>query len=85
MLTRKSAHAQNTIKLTGDCNTKRYVCNLKRILSSNYGLCSVVKPGSITSEIKKSAKEDVSQISHDYLIVICSGTNDYELNEFSLT
>jgi len=61
------------------------VCNLKRILSSNYDLCSIVKPGSSTSELKESATEDVSQISHDGLIVICSGTNDYELNEFSLT
>ena len=79
MLTHK-----NTIKLIGDCNTKRYVCNLKRTLSSNYVLCSVVKPGSCTSELKESAKEDVSQIYHDDIIVICSGTNDYESNEFSL-
>ena len=85
MLTRKSAHAQNTIKLTGDCNTKCYVCNLKRILSSNCGLCSVVKPGSSTSELKESVKVEVSQISCYDLIVICNGTNAYELNEFSLT
>jgi beta-lactamase superfamily II metal-dependent hydrolase len=85
MLRRKSAHAQNTIKLTGDCNTKRYVWYLRRTLSSNCDLCSVVKPGSSTSELKESAKEEVSQISCYDLIVICNGTNAYELNELSLT
>ena len=61
------------------------MCNLKRTLSSNCDQCSVVKPGTSNSEPKESAKENVSQISQDDLIVICSGTNDYELNEFSLT
>jgi len=64
---------------------KGYVCNLKLLLSSNYDLTSVVKPGSSTSELKESTKEEVSQLSHDDLIVIGSGTNDYELNEISLT
>jgi len=30
-------------------------------------------------------QKKVSQLSHDDLIVICSGSNDYELNEFSST
>jgi len=62
-----------------------YVCNLKSLLSSNYELYSVVKPGSSTSELKETAKEEVSQLSHANLIVICSSTKYYELNEFSLT
>jgi len=61
------------------------VCNLKPLLSSNYELYSVVKPGSITNELKETAKKAISQLSYDDLIVICSGTNDYELNELSLT
>jgi hypothetical protein len=62
------------------------VCNLKPLLSSNYELYSVVKPGSITNELKETAKKkESSQLSHDYLIVICSGTNGNELNELSLT
>jgi hypothetical protein len=58
---------------------------LKSLLSYNYELCSVVKPGSSTSELKETEKQDVSQLSHDDLLVICSGTDGYELNEFSLT
>ena len=34
---------------------------------------------------KQRKKKETSQIFHDDLIVICSGTNDYELNGLSLT
>ena len=44
-----------------------------------------VKPGSSTSELKDSAIKRSVELLLDDLIVICSGTNDYELNEFSLT
>jgi len=47
------------------------VFNLKPLLSSNYEL------------LKK--KKKINHLSHDDLIVICSVTNDYELNELSLT
>jgi hypothetical protein len=63
----------------------RHVCNLKPLLSNNYDFYSVVKPGSSATELMESAKEQVSQLSHDDLIVICSGTNDYELHGFSQT
>ena len=52
---------------------------------NNYELYSVIKPGSRTSELKETAKEEVRQLSYDDLIVICSGSNGYELNEFSST
>ena len=32
-----------------------------------------------------SASEIIRSLSHDDLVVVCSGTNDYELNDFSLT
>jgi hypothetical protein len=54
------------------------VCNLKKFLSNNYELYSVVKPGFGTSELNESAKEELSQLTHDDLRVICSGSNDYE-------
>jgi hypothetical protein len=41
----------------------------------------MMKPGSGTSELRESAKEVIIQLSHDDLIVICSGTNDYDLND----
>jgi len=58
---------------------------LKPLLNSDYDLYCVVKPGSGTSELFESAKGVIRQISLDDLIIICSGTNDYDLNGFSLT
>ena len=46
---------------------------------------SIIKPGSSTSKLYETAKEEVSHLSLDDLIVICSGSIDYELNEFSST
>ena len=82
---------KHRIILIGDSNIKGYVCNLKTFLSNNYELYSVVKPGSSTSELNESEKQEVSHLSYDDIIVICSGSNDYdgfndyELNEFSST
>jgi hypothetical protein len=49
-----------------------------KVTINNYDFYSIVKPGSTTSELKESAKEEVSQLSHDdVIIIICSGTNDF--------
>jgi hypothetical protein len=68
----------------GDSHLRGYGCNLTTLLGKNYEIYSVVKPGSSSSELMNSAKEEISKLSCEDLIVICSGTNDYELNEFSL-
>jgi hypothetical protein len=44
-----------------------------------------VKPGSGTGELSASASEVIRSLSHDDLVVVCSGTNDFDLNGFSLT
>jgi hypothetical protein len=59
--------------------------NLSTLLNKNYKLYSVVKPGSSSSELKNSASEVIRQMSYIDSIVICSGTNDYEMNGVSLT
>ena len=59
--------------------------NLKSLLNNSYELYSVIKPGASTNELKDSAKEEISQLSYDDVTVICCGTNDYEVNNFSLT
>ena len=45
----------------------------------------MVKPGSGSSELMASASKEISDLSYNDLVVICSGTNDYDLNEFYLT
>ena len=76
---------KHRVILIGDSNMKGYGCNLKPLLSKNYELYSAAKPGSSSSELNETAKEEISQLSHEDVIVIYSGSNDYELNEFSLT
>jgi hypothetical protein len=80
-----SLSKKHRVILIGDSNLKGYACNIQSLLSDNYTLYSIVKPGSTTSELKESAKEEVSQLSHDDVIIICSGTNDFEPNKFAVT
>jgi cytochrome b involved in lipid metabolism len=61
------------------------VSTLKPLLNNDYDLYGVVKPGSGTSELSESAKEVAGQLTHDDVMVICSGTNDYDMNDFSKT
>ena len=42
---------KHRIILIGDSNFKVYVCNIKTVLNNKYELCSVIKPGSSTSEL----------------------------------
>ena len=59
-----SLSIKHRIILIGDSNIKGYVCNLKPLLSSNYELYNVVKPGSTTNELKETAKKrDQSNLS----------------------
>jgi len=71
--------------LIGGSNTRGYVHKLESLLTSNYELYSVIKPGATTSELKETAKEEVSRLSRNDVILISFGINDYEVNNFSLT
>jgi hypothetical protein len=48
---------KHKIILIGDSHIKGYASNIKPLLSDNYNLYSVVKPGSSTMELKDSAKK----------------------------
>ena len=76
---------KHRILLVGDSHIRGYASALQPLLNSGYDIYSVVKPGSGSKELKNSAKEVIRQLSYDDLIVICSGTNDLELNGFTET
>jgi hypothetical protein len=76
---------KHRILLVEDSYIRGYVSTLKPLLNNDYDLCGVVKPGSGTSEVSESAEEIAGQLTHDDVIVICSGTNDYDQNDFSRT
>jgi hypothetical protein len=64
---------KHRVILIGDSHIRGYGCNLSALLNKNYELYSVVKPGSSSNELKDSANEEISQLSHRDSIVICSG------------
>jgi hypothetical protein len=77
---KNTATKKHKIIFMGDSYIRGYVSKLKPQLNNNFELYSTVKPGSSTKELNKTAKKEISQLSQDDLIAICSGTNDYETN-----
>jgi hypothetical protein len=73
------------ILLIGDSHIRGHLSTLKPLLNNDYDLYGVVKPGSGTSELSGSAKEVSCQLTHDDVIMICSGTIDYDMNDFFRT
>jgi hypothetical protein len=70
------------IVLIGDSRIRGYVNSLKPLLNNDYNLYCVVKPDSGTGELMASASEMIRSLSYDDLVVVCSGTNNYDLNDF---
>jgi lysophospholipase L1-like esterase len=69
---------KHQIILIGDSNIKGYASSLEPLLDSNYNLYSVVKPGSTTNELEKTENEVISHLTHDDMIILCYGTNDFD-------
>jgi hypothetical protein len=76
---------KHKVILVGDSHIRGYGGNLTSLLSKNYEIYSVVKPGSNSYELKASAKEEINCLSYNDIVVICYGSNDYESNNFSMT
>jgi hypothetical protein len=76
---------KHKVVLIGDSNIRGYVHKLKSLLNNNYELYSVIKPGATTNELKQTAREEIDRLSSKDVILISYGTNDYEVNDFSLT
>ena len=84
----KSQHncsVKHKIILIGDSHIRGFANSLKSLLNSDYDLYCILKPGSWSDELLTSATEEINGLSHDDLVIVCSGSNDYELNNFSLT
>ena len=84
----KSAKPSNITRklvLSGDSHIKGSAVALQSVLDSEYEILSVVKPGSNSNTLKDSIIGTVKQLSKDDVLVISTGTNDYELNNFKQT
>jgi hypothetical protein len=80
-----SPSTKHKVVLISDSNTRGYVHKLKSLLNNGYELYSVIKPGATTNQLKETAKEEISRLSFNDVILISYGINDYEVNNFSLT
>jgi hypothetical protein len=67
---------EHRIILIGDSNIRGYASTLQTLLDSNYKLYSIVKPGSDSDELLKTAKKTIKQLTQKDMIVLCYGTND---------
>ena len=75
---KKCSSTQHRVVLSGDSNMRGYVSSLEPLLNSNYNLYSVMKPGSSTNELGKSATETISYLNHNDMIILCYGTNNFD-------
>jgi hypothetical protein len=75
---RKHSYKKHRIILIGDSNMRGYVSSLEPLLNSNYNLYSIVKPGSGTNELEKTANEAISHLTHHDMIILCYGTNEFD-------
>ena len=80
-----SSNSVHKAILNGDSHIKGFAKSVQSVLNSDYKLFSVVKPGSTTNMLSDSVIETVKQLSFNNILVISSGTNDYELNNFNST
>jgi lysophospholipase L1-like esterase len=73
------------VVLIGDSNFRGYVYKLKHLLKKNYELYSVIKRGATMNELKETTREEIGRLSHNDVILISYGINDYEAHNFSQT
>jgi hypothetical protein len=69
--------------LLGDSNIRGYVYKLKHLLKKNYELYSVIKPGATMNQLKETAREEITRLSRNYVILISCGINDYKAYSMS--
>jgi hypothetical protein len=88
LLKKRNKHLRSLrhkIVLIGDSHIRGYARNVKTLLSNNFELYSVVKPGSSSSDLKETAKEEISKLTYDDdFFLICIGTNDLDIKKSSL-
>jgi hypothetical protein len=57
---------------------------IRNLVSNNFEIYSVLKPGSSSSQLLETARQEVMKLNHDGILIICSGTNDLAINKSTL-
>jgi len=75
---------KHKIVCIGDSHTRGFTSILTNLMGDNFDIYGVVKPGSHSSQLLETAKQEIKNLSSDDVLVICSGTNDLATNKDTL-
>jgi hypothetical protein len=75
-LKKDNPYVEHKVIVIEDSNMKGVASTLQTLLGCNYKFYSIVKPGSNTNELLKTAKETIKELTQKDIIVLCYGTND---------
>jgi len=80
-----SSTGVHKVVVIGDSHIKGFENLLRSKLNKGYNVFSLVQPGSNSNILKESVKETVKKLSQDDFLVISSGTNDFDSDNFAST
>jgi len=75
---------KHKIVCIGDSHVKGFTNTLSNLMGNNFDLYGVVKPGSNSSQLLETAKQEIEKLSSEDILVICSGANDLSTNKSTL-
>jgi hypothetical protein len=84
---KRNSHTLNKkhkIVCIGDSHIRGFVDSTKNLFSNQFEIYSVFKPGSCSSKLNVTANLEISKLTHDDVLIICSGTNDLAVNTSTL-
>ena len=74
----QASDSAHRVILCGDSHMKGFSKSIQSLLCSDFKLFSVVKPGSTTNTPSESMVETIKQLTHNDILVVSCGTNDYD-------
>ena len=81
---RYTANKRHKIDCIGDSHTKGFTSILTNLMGSNLDIYGIVFPGSHSSQLLETAKQEIKTLSSDDVLVICTGTNVLPTNKSTL-
>jgi hypothetical protein len=73
--------SEHKVLIIGDSHAKKCATGLRHNLDRRYEVCGFIKPGARTSEIIKTAEEEVSTLKYKDIVILWGGANDIGRND----
>jgi hypothetical protein len=86
VVTHKNSATQNKLRqhnvtMIGDSCLREMRENVELSLGNKFGIYSMVKPGCELNTLIESAKSASRSLTHNYVIFICGGSNDFNFDK----